>query len=82
MTTAINRQLKDDDRHHRTPTFPALGIAGGGFAILGTTAVTAGMLAWYVLSGRCIVQLRISRLQWPLFREILRVGAVGTVSTL
>jgi putative MATE family efflux protein len=61
---------------------PALGIAGGGAAVVGTTALTGALLAWYLLSGRCVVRLRPGRLRWPLLAEILRVGAVGAVSTL
>ena len=61
---------------------PALGIAGGGAAVVLTTALTSAVLAWYLLSGRCVVRLRAARLRWPLFADILRVGAVGAVSTL
>lgn len=61
---------------------PALGIAGGGFAVLLTTALTAVVLTWYVLSGRSLARPRRSKLRWPLFADILRVGAVGSVSTL
>ncbi len=61
---------------------PALGIAGGGVAVVLTTALTGALLAWYVLTGRCVVRLRRARLQAPLFSDILRVGAVGAVSTL
>ena len=62
--------------------FPALGIAGGGWAVLLTTALTALVLAWYVLSGRSLARPRRAKLRWPLFADILRVGAVGSVSTL
>jgi putative MATE family efflux protein len=61
---------------------PALGIAGGGVAVLLTTLLMIAVLAWYILSGRCVVRLRRARLSWPLFADILRVGAVGAVSTL
>ena len=61
---------------------PAMGIAGGGFAVLITSALTTAVLAWYLLAGRSIVRLRRSRLQWPMFADILRVGGVGTISTL
>jgi putative MATE family efflux protein len=61
---------------------PALGIAGGGLAVVVTTALTAAVLAWYVLSGRCVVKLRRARLKAPLFADILRVGGVGAISTL
>jgi putative MATE family efflux protein len=61
---------------------PALGIAGGGLAVVLTTLLMIAVLAWYILSGRCVVRLRPARLSWPLFADILRVGAVGAVSTL
>ena len=61
---------------------PALGIAGGGVAVVLTTALTAGLLAWYVLSGRSVVRLHRAQLRAPFFADILRVGAVGAVSTL
>ena len=61
---------------------PALGIAGGGLAIVVTTALTAAVLAWYILSGRCVVKLRRARLKAPFFADILRVGGVGAISTL
>jgi Na+-driven multidrug efflux pump len=35
-----------------------------------------------MLSGRSIARLRPGRLRWPLFRDILGVGAVASVSTL
>ena len=62
--------------------FPALGIAGGGVAVVFTTALTTLVLGWYILSGRCLVRLRLVRPRWPLFRDILRVGAVAAVTTL
>ncbi len=60
---------------------PAFGIAGGGLAVVLTTAMTGAVLAWYVLSGRSLVRPRRLPLRWPLFADILRVGAVGSVST-
>ena len=61
---------------------PALGIAGGGYAVLLTSALTTAVLAWYLLAGRAVVRLRRARLQWPMFADILRVGGVGAISTL
>jgi putative MATE family efflux protein len=61
---------------------PALGIAGGGWAVVLTTVLTVAVLAWYILSGRCLVRLRGARLSWPFFADILRVGGVGAVNTL
>ena len=61
---------------------PALGIAGGGLAVVVTTALTAAVLAWYVVSGRSVVRLRRARLEPRFFVDILRVGGVGAISTL
>jgi len=41
--------------------FPALGIAGGGVAVISFYAAGTAVLAWYILSGRNIVRLRWSR---------------------
>jgi len=61
---------------------PALGIAGGGIALVLYNAAGAAVLAWYVLSGRNAARLRPARLRWPLFRDILRVGAVAAVTSV
>ncbi len=61
---------------------PAMGIAGGAWAVVGTTAMTAAVLAWYLLAGRAVVRPVLVPLRWPLFADILRVGAVGAISTL
>ena len=62
--------------------FPALGIAGGGVALLLFYAAGSAVLAWYILSGRNIARLRPTRPRWPLFREILGVGAVAAVTSV
>jgi putative MATE family efflux protein len=62
--------------------FPALGIAGGGVAIVFSSALTASVLGWYILSGRCLVRLRLVRLRWVLFRDILSVGVAAAVTML
>ena len=61
---------------------PALGIAGGGAALVLFYAAGTAVLAWYVLSGRNLAMLRWSRLRWPLFRDILSVGAIASVNSL
>ena len=61
---------------------PALGIAGGGWAVVAGTGLSTAILGWAMLSGRSIARLRPGRLRWPLFRDILGVGAVASVSTL
>ena len=60
---------------------PAMGIAGGGAAVVLTTALTAAVLAWYILSRHSLVRPRLARLRLALFGDILRVGVVGSVST-
>ena len=62
--------------------FPALGIAGGGVAMVISFAGGAAVLAWYVLSGRSVVRLRFQRLQRRFFGAILGVGAVATISSV
>jgi MATE family, multidrug efflux pump len=62
--------------------FPALGIAGGGVALVLFYAAGTAVLAWYILSGRNIARLRPTRLRWPSFREILGVGAVAAVTSV
>jgi Na+-driven multidrug efflux pump len=64
--------------------FPRLSVAGGGTAIVLYYAVGAAVLALYLWSGRSIVHpnLRRLRLRWPLFCDILRVGAVAALVTV
>jgi putative MATE family efflux protein len=62
--------------------FPALGIAGGGVALLLYYVAGTAVFAWYILSGRNGVRLRNTKLQWPLFREILRVGAAAALTSI
>jgi Na+-driven multidrug efflux pump len=45
-------------------------------------AVATAVLAWYVLSGRNLARLRWVRLRWALVAEILRIGALGAVSSV
>jgi putative MATE family efflux protein len=62
--------------------FPALGVAGGGAALLVFYAGGIAVLGWYILSGRNLARLRLSRLRWPLFRDILRIGAVASITSV
>jgi putative MATE family efflux protein len=62
--------------------FPALGIAGGGVALLSYYVVGTAILGWYVASGRNPARLRLVRLRWSYSREILAVGAVAAVNTI
>ncbi len=61
---------------------PAMGIAGGGVALLIYYALGTLVLGWYVASGRNLARFRMVRLRWAPAREILAVGAVGAVNTL
>jgi putative MATE family efflux protein len=64
--------------------FPRLGIAGGAWAVVAFYGVGTIALAHYLWSGRSLVRprLRDPGLRWPLFREILRVGAVAALVTI
>ena len=63
-------------------SFPALGVAGAGVAVITTTALTTLVLAGYLALGRSVVRFRAARLRRRLFADILRVGAVASISTL
>jgi putative MATE family efflux protein len=63
---------------------PRLGVAGGAVAVLLYYAAGIVVLAAYLRSGRSVVRLAVSgvRLRWPLFADILRVGAVAALITV
>ena len=61
---------------------PAMGIAGGGIALLLFYSGGFTVLCWYVLSGRNVARFKLTPLRWPLAREILRVGAVAAVTSI
>ena len=62
--------------------FPALGVSGGGWALSLFYLLSTAVLGWYVLSGRAGVRLQPGRLRWPMFREILVVGAIASISSI
>jgi Na+-driven multidrug efflux pump len=57
-------------------------MAGAGVAVVTTTAATALVLAWYLFSRASLLRPKLVRLRAALFGDILRVGAVGALSTL
>ena len=63
---------------------PGLGIAGGAIALLLYYLASSAVLAAYLWSPRSLLRpsLRGLQLRWALFADILRVGLVGTVSTV
>jgi putative MATE family efflux protein len=64
--------------------FPALGVAGGAFAVLSFYLVGSIALAGYLWSGRSVVRIRLKGVgfRWPLFFDIMRVGAVAALITV
>src|SRR2546426_373481 len=65
------------------PVLP-LGVAGGAVAVIAYYLVGSIVLIAYLRARRSVVHLLFSgvRLRWPLFRDILRVGAVAALITL
>lgn len=62
--------------------FPALGIAGAGWALVVYYASGTAILLWYVLSGRNLARLQKGSLSWPPMRNILAVGGLATLNPL
>jgi len=64
--------------------FPQLGIAGAGAAQVIAFGLGGVFLIAYLRSGAAGLTLRLRgvRLQWALFREILRVGLLACISAL
>ena len=63
---------------------PGMGIAGGAVALLSYYAIGSLALASYLWSDKSLLRPNLKALQFrkPLFWDILRVGLVGTVSTV
>jgi putative MATE family efflux protein len=63
---------------------PALGIAGGAVALVAFYGAGSLVLATYLWSGTSVVHpsLGDAGFRWPLFRDILRVGAVAALVTI
>jgi putative MATE family efflux protein len=61
--------------------FPPLGVAGGAVAVVAYYAIGIVAFVLYLWSGRSVVRLAFHGvgLRWPLFRDILRVGAVAAL---
>ena len=64
--------------------FPRLGVAGGAVAVIAYYVVGSIALVAYLRAGRSVVRLSFIdvRFRWPLFRDILRVGAVAALITV
>ena len=62
--------------------FPALGIAGAGWALVIYYGSGAAILFWYVVSGRNLARLQRGTLNWPPMRNILAVGGIASLNPL
>jgi putative MATE family efflux protein len=64
--------------------FPRLGISGGAWAVVAYYALGSIAFALYLRSRRSVVRPALHELgfRWPLFRDILRVGAVAALITV
>jgi putative MATE family efflux protein len=63
---------------------PGLGVVGAGVASIVSFTVFGALLLVHVCSHRSLARLRLrgARLEWRLFREILGVGALGSLNTI
>src|SRR5207245_7394663 len=63
--------------------FPRLGVAGGAVAVVAFYVVGSVALVAYLRTQRSTVRLSFAdvRFRWPLFPDILRVGAVAALIT-
>jgi putative MATE family efflux protein len=61
---------------------PAMGVTGAGLAVLITTTLSTVALGCYVFTGWSMVRPGAFRPRLAMFADILRVGAVASVSTL
>jgi putative MATE family efflux protein len=61
---------------------PAMGISGGGAALIIYYLAGTAVLGWYVASGHSVAQLKLSRLGWIPTREILGFGVVAAINTI
>lgn len=63
---------------------PPMGIAGGAMALLAYYLAGSLILAAYLWSSKSLLRpsLALFRFRWPLFRDILRIGVAGMVSTV
>ena len=63
---------------------PALGVAGGATALLAYYGMGSLALAGYLWSGRSVVTPKLleTRLRWPLFRDILRIGLLASLTSI
>lgn len=62
--------------------FPALGVAGAGLALICFNVGSMIALALYMRSPRSSIRLSLTKLEWRLFDDILKVGLLSAVGTI
>lgn len=62
--------------------FPAIGVAGGGVALLFYYLCSTLFFGWYILSGRNAARFKWVPLQRTIFMQIMRVGALAALSSV
>ncbi len=63
---------------------PGLGIAGGAVALLLYYIFGTLALIVYLRSSRSLLKPKVAdvKLRWPLFKDILRIGLIGSIATV
>lgn len=63
---------------------PALGAAGGAASLLIYYGLGTLAFVYYLWSGRAVVKPKLleTRLRWPLFRDILRIGLLASLTSI
>jgi putative MATE family efflux protein len=63
---------------------PAMGVAGGATAILTYYGLGSLAFVYFLWSGRAVVTPKLieTRLRWPLFRDILRIGLLASLTSI
>jgi len=65
-----------------TGPFPAIGIAGGGVALLVYYFCSTLFFGWYILSGRNAARFKWVPLHRQIFTQIMRVGGLAALSSV
>lgn len=61
---------------------PGAGVAGAGMALICFNVASAIVLTLYMRSSASPIRLARARLEWRLFKEILRVGLLSAIGTV
>jgi len=61
---------------------PAMGIAGGGLALVLYSVGGTAVLGWYILSGRNLARFGIGPIRWSIFGDIFKMGAAAAINSV